>query len=192
MSTIIDDPSALLATRISAERRRRAWSLADLAGRSGVSKATLSKVERQEVSPTASVLARIAAALEITLAELVTPPKQEELSCVRVHEQPTWTDPATGYVRRQVFLSARLPLEIVEVDLPAGASVSFPASAYALIRQVLWMIEGRIVVVEGDALTELAQGDRLEFGPPADRTYRNQSDRPCRYLVVIVRQTSAR
>jgi transcriptional regulator with XRE-family HTH domain len=187
MSNIVDDTGKQLATRISSERKRRSWSLADLAARSGVSKAMLSKIERREVSPTASVLLRIATAFEVTLAELLTD-APEEARYRRAADQPVWKDPATDYLRRQIYLAARLPLELVEVVLPAGADVSIPASSYAFIRQVVWVIEGSLTIVEGDSETKLGPGDRLEFGPPSDCAFRNESGKLCRYLVALIRQ----
>ncbi len=180
--------SEQLSRRVSSERQRRSWSLGDLATKSGVSKAMLSKIERREVSPTATVLLRIATALDMTLAELLTDIGGETSRCRRRSEQPIWTDPATGYHRRQVYLSAHLPMELVEVDLPAGASVAIPASSYALIRQVVWVICGRLDIIEGEAETHLEEGDRLEFGPPTDCRFRNPGAGPCRYLVAVLRQ----
>lgn len=185
---IIDDPAEQLAHRISAERSHRSWSLADLAARSGVSKAMLSKIERREASPTASILLRIAAAFELTLAELLTDMRAEDARLQRAADQPVWTDPATGYLRRQVYLGTRLPLELVEVVLPPGAAVAIPASSYAFIRQLVWVIEGSLTIVEGETETVLAAGDRIEFGPPSDCAFRNDSDASCRYLVTVMRQ----
>jgi transcriptional regulator with XRE-family HTH domain len=187
MSNIMDT-GAHLARRISDARAARKWALADLADRSDVSRAMLSKIEREEASPTASVLARIASALDMTLAELLTEPAEEGARLLTAADQATWVDPATGYRRRQIFLSADLPLELVEVDLPAGAVVSLPASSYVLIRQVVWVLEGRLTIVEGEARASLEAGDRLEFGPPSDCAFRNESDAPCRYLVAVVRK----
>ncbi len=186
MSTMMDDTSALLASRIAAERQARGLSLGDLAARSGVSKAMLSRIERQEASPTANVLARVAAAFGVTLAELLTP-DQGEAQTLAAADQPVWTDPATGYQRRQVFLGRSLPLELVEVMMPAGQGASFPASAYGLARQVLWVLEGRLVIIDGARRVDLGPGDRFQFGPPADRVYRNETDAPCRYLMVLLR-----
>jgi transcriptional regulator with XRE-family HTH domain len=176
-----------LALRIAEKRAALSWSLAELAQRSGVSRAMLSKIERCEASPTATVLMRIAAAFETTLAGLLS----EKVSVPRhvtADEQPTWIDPASGYRRRQIYLSARLPLELVEVLLPPGAVVSAPSSVYALIRQVLWVLEGKVIVDEGGDLSVLETGDSLEFGAPSDVQFRNESGRPCRYLVAVVRQ----
>ena len=68
---LVDDLSNRLAHRLRLERDSRGWSLADLAERSGVSKATISKIERAEVSPTAVVLVRLASAFDLTLAGLM-------------------------------------------------------------------------------------------------------------------------
>jgi transcriptional regulator with XRE-family HTH domain len=182
------DVEAALADRIAAERASRGWSLAELSQRSGVSRSMLSKIERREASPTATVLLRIASAFELTIAGLLADAPAETPRVLRAADQPTWKDPATGYIRRQVFLSRALPMELVEVELPAGAAVAAPASSYALIRQVLWVLEGAVTIVEGAQPTALSAGDRLEFGPPSDVVFRNEGKAPCRYLVALVRQ----
>ena len=84
--------------------------------------------------------------------------------------------------------SASIPIELTEVDLPAGASVSFPASSYAFISQVMWVLEGRLTFVEEDVIHGIGPGDSFELGAPVDRTFRNDTDAPCRYLVVVLRR----
>ena len=187
MSTISDELSGFLADRLRTAREQRAWSLADLAERSGVSKAMLSKIEREEVSPTASILSRIATAFGITLAELLREEQTASERLLKVEDQHFWQDPETHYTRRQVFLDSRSPLELVDVHLPAGASASFPKSAYELTRHVIWVLKGQLTIVEGEEEHHLKAGDRLEFGRPSDVTYRNASSAPCRYLVALLR-----
>src|ERR1700760_4126545 len=109
MTTIEDKPPPSenrteyqIAQRVRLEREARNWSLAELAERSGVSKAMISKIEREEVTPTAATLPRLAAAFELTLAPLFLRAEGgPRLS--RAAVQPVWRDPATGYVRKQVF-----------------------------------------------------------------------------------------
>lgn len=187
MSLEVDESSVRLAGRLRLERLTRGWSLADLAERSGVSKGGISKIERGEVSPTAVVLVRLAGAFDLTLAGLLLRAEGEGRRLSRAADQPAWRDPATGYVRRQVFCRPDHPLEIVTVELPAHQSVAFPASAYALIRQAVWVSEGRLTVIEGGERHDLAAGDCLGFGPPADTTLANETDAPCHYAVLLVR-----
>ena len=64
-STAIDLTQAISA-RVKTEREARNWSLSELAERSGVSKAMISKIERGEASPTATVLGRLSGAFGLT------------------------------------------------------------------------------------------------------------------------------
>lgn len=186
MDTFVDDPTDRIARRIRREREARGWSLADAAERSGVAKATISKIERAEVSPTAVVLVRLAAAFDLTLAGLLLRAEAgDRLS--RSDDQPVWTDPETGYRRRQVFVRPDHPVEIVDVEMPAGRQVTLPASSYARIRQAVWVLEGRLTLIEGGERSLLGPGDCLGFGEPADVVFANETDRPCRYVVALAR-----
>lgn len=189
MDTNIDDTGRRLANRIRLERDARGWSLAQLAERAGVAKATISKIEREEVSPTAVILVRIASAFELTLAGLLLRAESEGGGerVSRVADQTVWRDPATGYVRRQVLSRSDHPVEVVNVELPAGASVALPASSYAHIRQAVWLQHGQLVIVEDGVRHALAAGDCLPFGSPSDVSFINETALPCTYVVVLAR-----
>jgi transcriptional regulator with XRE-family HTH domain len=187
MSTSIDDSGAQIARRLRLERDTRGWSLAELAQRSGVSKATISKIERAEVSPTAVILLRLAGAFDLTLAGLLLRAEGDGQRLSRAAEQPLWRDPASGYLRRQVFCRPDHPLELVQVEMPAGRSVALPASSYTRIRQAIWVRSGELLIVEGEERHQLGAGDCLGFGPPCDVTIANEGAGPCTYLVALAR-----
>lgn len=148
----------------------------------------IAKIERGQAQPTAALLGRLSAALGMTLSELVARAEGDGERLVRASDQPTWTDPATGYRRRAVSPATGGPLELVEVDLPAGADVSYPADAYAFVHQQIWMLEGRLLFREGCTEHELRAGDCLELGPPAPCSFINPTRRSCRYLVALARR----
>lgn len=187
MSNIVEDACAGIAGRLRLEREGRGWSLADLAARSGVSRAMISKIERREASPTAVVLVRLAGAFDLTLAALLARAETGGKRLVRAADQRRWRDPATGYLRRQIFERPGHPVEIVRVELPPGRRVDLPASSYARIRQVVWVIEGDLTIEEGDERRHLAPGDCLAFGPPTDSAFINEGRDACTYLVVVAR-----
>jgi transcriptional regulator with XRE-family HTH domain len=188
MDVLVDDTSERLCVRLRLEREARGWSLAQAAERSGVSKAMISKIERGEASPTAALLVRLAGAFDLTLAGLLTRAEGGGGRLARAADQPCWKDPASGYVRRQLFSRGDHPLELVEVELPPHARVAFPAASYAFIRQVVWLQEGALVIHEGPDATTLAPGDAYGFGDPADSAFENPADVPCRYLVSVSRR----
>jgi transcriptional regulator with XRE-family HTH domain len=187
MDTIEDTLSSRLALRLRLERDSRGWSLADLAERSGVSKATISKIERAEVSPTAVVLVRLASAFDLTLAGLMLRAEGQGDRLSRAGELPVWRDPETGYVRTQVFNRPDHPLEVIKVELPARRRVTLPASSYAHIRQAVWVQAGALVIIEAGERYALGTGDCLGFGPPAEVTFANETAAPCTYVVALAR-----
>lgn len=188
MSIIVNDPTTAVAQRIAAERAARGWSLAELAERSGVSKAMISKVERGAASPTASLLGRLSGAFGLTLSTLLARAELADSRLQRASERPTWQDPDSGYIRRRVSPSSDLPFELIEVELPAGASVTFPPASYAFIRQIIWVLKGRLTFLEGTEVHELEPGDSLLLGPPADCTFTTRGRAPCVYLVAVLRR----
>lgn len=186
MSTILDSAGARIAARLRLERDSRGWSLADLADRSGVSKAMISKIEREEVSPTAVILVRLAGAFDLTLAGLLLRAESRE-RLTRAYQQSVWRDPKTGYLRKQVFARADHPLEIIDIELPARQQIRLPASSYAHIRQAVWVRSGHLVITEAGERHLLALGDCLGFGPPSEVIFANETAVPCNYVVVLAR-----
>jgi transcriptional regulator with XRE-family HTH domain len=187
MDTLVNDAGARIARRLRLERDARGWSQADLAERAGVSKAAISKIEREEASPTAVILVRLAGAFDLTLAGLLVRAEREGERVSRSADQPLWRDPETGYLRRQVFSRPDHPLEIVQVEMPAGRRVTLPASSYVHIRQAIWVRAGELVIVEGGERHRLKAGDCLGFGPPSEVTLANEAAAPCVYVVVLGR-----
>lgn len=185
---MLDELTDRIADRVRVEREDRRWPLADLAERSGVSKAMISKIERGESSPTTAVLARLCAAFGLTLSTFLTRAEGRSGCLVRAAQQPSWTDPETGCVRTLVSPRAGGPIEMVAVDLPANAEMTYPAAMYAVFHQVVWVLAGELVLVEGESAHRLGPGDCLELGSPADCHFRNETDTPCRYLVAAGRR----
>ena len=93
-----------LAHRLKELRGARGWTLDELAARTAVSRATLSRLENAEVSPTASVLGRLSAAYGLTMSRLLTPIEAAFAPLVRSHAQEVWEDPETGF-RRRIIVS---------------------------------------------------------------------------------------
>src|SRR5919106_6258055 len=106
--------TAAIATTVQAARRSRGLSVEELAQRSGVSRAMIGKIERRQAQATAALLGRLSAALGMTLSELVAHAERDDRRLLRAAEQPAWTDPVSGYVRRALSPPAGTPLELVE------------------------------------------------------------------------------
>lgn len=186
---MIDDSlSERLAATVRGARQERSLSVAALAENAQVSRAMVGKIERGEVQPTAALLARLSGALGMTLSELVARAEGDAGRLARQAQQPVWIDPDSGYRRRAVSPPSGGPLELVEVDLPPGATVAMPAETYAFIHQQIWVLSGTLHFREGPVDHQLDAGDCLQLGPPAPCAFINDGDQTCRYLVALIKR----
>ena len=177
-----------IALRLAQLRADRGWSLEALAERTGISRATLSRLERLELSPTASTLGTLCSVYGWTLSRLMADAEATPPNLVRAAEQAEWTDPASGYHRRVVSPpSPDLGAELVEVHMPAGASVSFEASPIQGLEHHLWMLQGTLTLDVDGATYDLRARDCLRYILAGPSRFRNTGKRPARYLVAMVR-----
>lgn len=184
MNTIEDSINQRIGARIRIERESRGWSLTELAERAGVSRAMIHKIERGESSPTATLLGRLSGAFGISMSMLIARAEMQEGKLLRFADQPVWHDPQSHYLRRHVSPRSDLPIDLVQIELPAGSDIPMPASSYVQARQLIWLQQGELVFVEGDVRHEMQAGDSLELGPPNDCRFINETAQPCVYLVV--------
>jgi transcriptional regulator with XRE-family HTH domain len=181
-----------LAKRIARLRREAGLTLDGLAEVSGVSRAMISKVERGEASPTATVLAKFANAFGVSLSSLFgeTQTRQGSPFSPRAAQQE-WRDPATGYVRRHVSpRGLGTAMEIVEVSLPPQERVMFDNCAPLPLAQFVWLLEGALEMTVSGHITSMAPGECLHMRLDQPIAFHNPGKAPARYAVVI--ETGAR
>ena len=176
-----------IAQRLAQLRGQRGWSLDAVAERTGISRATLSRLERSELSPTASMLGKLCAAYGWTLSRLMAEAETRPPHAVRAAEQATWKDPESGYRRRVVSPpSPGLRGELVEVQMPAGASVAFDAAPVAGLEHHLWMLDGLLTLEIDGSVFHLRAGDCLRYVLSGSTRFHCTGKRDARYLVALV------
>ena len=182
-----EDINQRIARRVVGLRAGHGLSLEALATRSGVSRSTISLIERGETSATAVVLEKLAAGLGVALAALFEAERAAPGPLMRRAEQPEWRDPASSYLRRNVSPPDHpSPMRIVEVEFPAGKRVVLEgASRDNLIEQQVWLLEGAMVLTQGGETHRLEAGDCLAMRLDGPMEYHNPTRKPARYAVVV-------
>ncbi|TYC51219.1 helix-turn-helix domain-containing protein [Rhodobacterales bacterium] len=176
-----------LAERLSALRRARNWPLELLAEKTGVSRASLSRIERGDTSPTAAILGKLAAAFGVTVAELfgVLPGPSE--TCFPRGDQPVWRDAETGFVRRSLTpASGGYRGSMIEGWLPAGAIVSYDAPPFPELEHHLVLLEGNLRCTLGRDIHDLTPGDALRFRLNSPNSYQATGTAPARYILTVI------
>jgi len=178
-----------IAEGIKKRRDALGMSANDLAQRSGVSRAMVSKIERLEVSPTAVLLGRLCDGLGITLSSLIASAESSPgLPIARASDQPVWRDPETRLVRTMVTpLNTGSKVEVVHVELPHGAEVRYRALQQPHYDQHVYVLLGELTMTYGDEEYTLRVGDCIQSRFDRAHAFGNRTRTPCKYLVVIAR-----
>src|SRR3977135_2708227 len=114
-------------------------------------------------------------------------PRAEASPLARRADQTSWTDPETGYTRRNLSPPGfPAPIELVEVILPVGARVAYDSAARAaVVHQQVWVLDGVLELRLGDEVHRLAAGDCLAMQLDRPIAFKNLNDAPTRYLVAL-------
>ncbi|MEQ5839527.1 XRE family transcriptional regulator [Paraburkholderia acidicola] len=176
-----------IAQRLKSLRAAQNWSLDELASRSAISRATLSRLENAEVSPTASVLGKLCTAYGLTMSRLMRMVEEDFAPVVRRSAQTVWTDPEHGFRRRSVSPPAQtLSGEALACELEAGTRIEYEDTPRPGLEHHLILIEGQLAVTVDGQTHDLQAGDCLRyqlFGPSVFETPQKNS---ARYFLFIV------
>lgn len=193
--TLGDDAAAAaleqrLAARLQRLRTHQAWTLDDLAQRSGISRATLSRLERGETSPTASLLNRLCAAHGLSMSRLLAEVEARPVRKLPLAEQALWRDPRSGFVRRMVSPpSAGFAAELVAAELPPGARIHYDQVAVPGLEHHLLLLEGGLALTLDGERHTLEPGDSLRYRLWNPSTFESTGMQPARYVLAVCQPT---
>ncbi len=185
MATKSLDIEARIAANLKARRETLGLSLAQLAARSGVSKAMIGKIEAGTSSPTAGLLGRLCAGLGVTLSTLMNSVEAAGTAHFPSDVQPSWKDPETGLVRTLVApVSSRSNVEIARLRLPPGSAIEYSLVPESPIRQHIVMLSGQVIFTIGGQSTRLSAGDCLFAVIDRPTHFQVPSSSTAEYLVI--------
>ncbi|WP_128379406.1 helix-turn-helix domain-containing protein [Streptomyces cavernae] len=176
-----------LAARLAELRAEHGWSLGELAERSRISRSTLSRAERAEISPTASLLNRLCGVYGRTMSQLLSEVEAEPVDLVRAADQAEWHDQASGFHRRSVSPpQTGMRGELVEGRLTAGADIAYDRPSVPGLEQHIWVLDGRLEVTAQGTHHVLDAGDCLRLRVWGPTRFRCPGPQDVRYALVVV------
>jgi transcriptional regulator with XRE-family HTH domain len=178
--------SGRLGERVRALRRERGLTLEVLAGRSGVSRAMISKLERGEKNPTLVVAAKVAEGLGVSLSQLVGVEERREAAVVPKERRMVVRDPDTGFERQLLAPSfGGRGIEFTKNVVPGGSSSGqFPPQRRG-VEEYLVVERGRLRAILGEEEYLLEEGDALYFEAEVPHRFDNAGEGECNYYLVI-------
>lgn len=176
-----------IAQRLKVLRSERSWSLDDLARKSGISRASLSRLENAEVSPTAQVLGKLCAAFELTLSRLMLLVEDGFPPLLRADEQLIWTDAETGFRRRAVSPpSQALRGEVLACELRAATQIAYEKPPRPGLEHHLVMLEGELSLTVDGERHLLKSGDCLRYKLDGASLFETPAETGARYFLFLV------
>ena len=169
-------------------RLERDLTLEDLSRAAGVSKSMLSQIEREKANPTIAVAWRLANALGVSIAELLST-EARPLEAIRVmepHETPTLPGEHAGYVLRILGPMALAGKhEWYELTLSAGgALISNPHDPGTT--EHLTVLHGSVEVEVAGTLRKLKTGATARYEADQAHAIRNAGKTEAKALLVVI------
>lgn len=184
---MLDNLSDRLARHLNDLRHGRGWSLEQLARASGISRATLSRMEKAEVSPTAENLGRLCAAYGLPMSRLLMMVEDSFDPKVPLERQIEWRDPETGFTRRSVSPpSAGLTGEVLECHLPPGTTITYDATPRPGQEHHLIVLDGALTLTVDGTPHALSAGDCLRYHLSGATRFETEASRGARYILVLI------
>lgn len=178
----LDRVSRNLAANLKLLRESRGLSHAQAAALAGLPRPTWTSLESGAGNPTLTVLVRVAAALQVSVEELIHPPKAE-VAFYAAAQLPTRQKGAATICS---LLPDALPGLILErMSLPGLAR--FPGAPHTPgTREYLTCLDGRVQLHAAGQRWELSAGDVLVFRGDQPHAYHNPSPTPATALSAVV------
>src|ERR687894_164708 len=166
--------SEQLGKRVKELRGRRSLTLEELAERSGVSRAMISKLERGEKNSTLVVAAKLAEGFGVTLSQLVGMEERREVVVVPREKRMVMRDPETGFERQLLSPSfGGRGVEFIRNVVPAGStSGEFPPHRRGVEEYVV-VEKGSMRAIIGGEEYSLGEGDALYFEADVSHRFDN-------------------
>lgn len=176
-----------IAARLKTLRLEHNLSLDQLAGQSGISRATLSRVENAEVSPTAVALGKLASIYQLTMSRLMAMMEQDFIPLVTNDQQQVWHDPETGFSRTMISPPAEaLHAEMLECSLPAGQTIAYANVAKQGLEHHIYMLDGELSLTVDGQTHQLKQGDCLRYQLYGASQFTTPSKQSAKYILTLI------
>jgi transcriptional regulator with XRE-family HTH domain len=175
-----------LGEALRRRRQEQRLTLEQLAQKSGVSRAAISKIERGDSGATSAVLGRLAEALDLSISQLLGGRARQRVLHVPEALQPVFREEESGFERRSLSpLYMGRGIDFVLNRLPPRARTGpFPSHRIG-VEEHLYVTKGRLKVTLDNEEYTLSPGDFLFYQADLSHGFENVSNSVCEYFIVI-------
>lgn len=176
-----------IGARLRAARLARGLTLEAVGSAAGISQGFVSKLERDQVSPSVASLVAICEAVGLKVGELFEPPPSQ---IVRAGQGAPINFGGEGAEEFLLTPGSQTDVEVIRSLIAPGGTAGDDLYSLDCDVEFVYVLTGRLTVVLGDDEHELAAGDSMTFRGRDPHTWRNASaDERCEVLWVLAPAT---
>lgn len=173
-----------IGARLRAARRRQGLTIDQLAESTGLNKGFISRVERDETSPSVATLLTLCEVLHLPIGVLFETPETE---LVTAAEAPLINLGGTGAEERLLTPRGQSRLQLIRSRIEPGGTGGTEMYTLNSEIEVLHVLTGAIEVMFIDGRVRVEAGDSLTFSGREPHTWVNpDTAAPCEVLWVLV------
>jgi transcriptional regulator with XRE-family HTH domain len=175
-------PVVLIGAKLRHARQLRGLTLDQVAQSAGLTKGFVSRLERDDVSPSVASLVTVCEVLGLRVGDLFDPPRT---SVIRSGEGRLINFGGKGAVERLVTPGTQTALEVIHSVVEPGGNGGEELYALACEAECAYVLSGTLEVVLEHGVETLTAGDAMTFPGNSPHTWRNPGPRPCKVLWIL-------
>ena len=175
-------PNVLIGTKLRAARQVRGLTLDQVARSAGLTKGFVSRLERDDVSPSVASLVSVCDALGLRVGDLFDPPRT---SVIWSGQGRLINFGGEGAVERLVTPGTQTALEVIHSVIEPGGNGGEELYALSCEAECAYVLSGTVEVVMEHHVETLSAGDAMTFPGNSPHTWRNRGPRPCKVLWIL-------
>lgn len=177
--------SLAVATRIRSWRKEKKLSLDELSRRAGVSKGMLVEIEKGTANPSIALLCKLAAALGISVAEIVNVASDPMVQVIEAAAIPVlWQGERGGSARLLAGSAGPDMIELWRWEMYPGERFTSPGHPSGTF-ELLHVESGTLTLRVEETLTQVAAGASAVARTEAAHSYANEGEGPLRFTMTV-------
>jgi transcriptional regulator with XRE-family HTH domain len=175
-------PAVRIGARLRAARKLKVLTLDQVAQSAGLTKGFVSRLERDDVSPSVASLVAVCDVLGLRVGELFDPPVT---SVLRAGEGRLINFGGQGALERLVTPGTQSSLEVIHSLIEPGGNGGDELYSLACESECAYVVSGTLEVELESGSETLRSGDAMTFPGNAPHTWRNPGVETCEVLWIL-------
>jgi transcriptional regulator with XRE-family HTH domain len=164
-----------LGERLRHAREARRLTLEDVAEQASLTKGYISKVERNQATPSVAVLLRVCETLGLSIGDLFDPEAGQDL--IRLEDRVPINFGGAGLQEALLTPRHERRLQVIHSTIKPGGGSGQELYSLPSDVEFAYVVAGRVSLTVGERTAVLSAGDAMTFSPSEAHSFHNDDDR---------------